>query len=106
MMKSSNNTGFQPIFTFVSIIILGIILAQYVLTAWKVQIILLSIFLGGLIAALELRNIARSSRKKVKRKNKISDEEAKEKLARYVADIFDDDIPFKEENKKSKSERN
>ncbi|MHA2248737.1 MAG: hypothetical protein ACXAD7_00175 [Candidatus Kariarchaeaceae archaeon] len=93
-MRTVDNRGFQPVLSFVSITILGIILAQYVFPSWKIQIILMSIILGGTVAAIELRSIVKSGRKTVPRKNKISDEEAKLKLAKYVAEVFDEDIPF------------
>ena len=50
-----------------------------------------------IIAGLELRsNITRRRMEAEVRKPKITSEEAKKKLARFVADLFDEDIPFDE----------
>lgn len=99
MMKSSqNNSGIQPIVTFLSIVIVGIIIAQYVIPTWKVLIILLSFVLGGFIAGIEFNRMIKSTKKSMKKesltKEYVSEEEKQQRLAKYVANLFDEDIPF------------
>lgn len=86
----------QPVVTFIVIITFGIILAVGINNNenYRLPIILASFLIGFLIAALELRTLVRTSRQ-------ITDnDESKltrdQKVARYVAEMFNEDIPFDE----------
>ncbi|MHA2031355.1 MAG: hypothetical protein ACW99A_01140 [Candidatus Kariarchaeaceae archaeon] len=94
----------QPIVTFIGFITLGIILAVYVNTneGLRLPIILISFLLGLLIAAAEIRVMVKKTSEKTNQEDtKISREE---KVARYVAELFNEDIPFDEEEKYSTSD--
>ena len=100
--------------TFMSIMIIGVIIAVYVVKDEKyrapiiISFFILSVFLTG----LELASIVRASnkienqegkkRKKKKRGKKAIEDDERDnkekemKLARYVADLFDEEIPFDE----------
>ena len=94
----SRADGIGPIVTFVSMIVLGIVISVYIVKNDSLQlpIILFFFFLGILLAALEMR--ATLGRKRRQNSGisqvKVSDKEAKDRLARYVADLFEEDIPF------------
>ncbi len=113
----SNPTKINAGFTFLSVSVLGIIIAVYIVKnpVLTPYIIVLSIIVGGIIAGMELALVVRKSNrenppltreerlaKKEKRKvdkNKVQmelDREKELKMAKYVASIFDEDIPFDE----------
>ena len=86
----------QPVVTFIVIITLGIVIAVGVNNNenYRLPIILISFVLGFIIAALELRAIVRISRESVE--NNDSKLSRDEQVARYVSDLFGEDIPFDE----------
>lgn len=95
--QTRQNGSAQPVVTFIVIITLGIILAVGVNKNenYRLPIILISFFLGFFIAGLELRTMIRLSREF----STTNDHELTrdEKVARYVADLFEDDISFNEQ---------
>ena len=99
-----------PITSFIAVLVFGIVLAVYIVPdeSMRLPIILLSFFAGILIAAMEMRVIVRRSRtlEMIGTKSKLQDEEVKQKLARFVADLFDEDIPFDDDDDKSDFEPN
>ncbi len=97
MSYKNRNVAIQPLISFMVIVILGIIIAQYVVAVsfWKFPIILLSFILGGILAIMELKRISKPS-VNYPRKKKLSIEEKKRNLAKYVAEVFDEDITFDE----------
>ena len=82
--------------TFVGFIALGVVIAVYINTnvSYRLPIILLGFFAGFIVAGAELRAIVRQS----KNSNESTENELSrdEKVARYVADLFDEDISFDE----------
>lgn len=102
----SRADAIAPIITFISVIVLGIIISEFILTkdAYQLPIILFSFFAGLLIGALELRAVIGRKRIEASQttRTRLTNEEAKNKLARYVADLFDEDIPFDEIENKDK----
>ena len=91
--------GVTPLITFASMIILGVIISKFVITEqrYKLTIILFSFLAGLFVASMEMRAIiGRRRREKSNSAPKLSEKEHKQKLARYVADLFDEDIPFEE----------
>lgn len=108
LRKNSRPSVFVPILTFLSITIIGIIVIQYIVpdTQYRLPIILFSIVLAFIVSGIELRGIVRY---KVPKSNIISDEEAEMNMARFVAEMFDEDIPFDEierERQSKNSENN
>ncbi len=101
--RISRPSVFIPILTFLSITIIGIIVIQYIVpdTQYRLPIILFSIVLAFIVAGIELRGIVRY---KVPKEKIVSDEEAEMKMARFVAEMFDEDIPFDEIEKERQSE--
>jgi hypothetical protein len=99
--------GLQPVVSLVSIIVLGVVIARYIVEdeSLRLPIILFSFFLGIVVAALELRVIVRQSKEleQIEREQNIPEEEVKKRLARFVADLFDEDIPFDELDEKEKN---
>ena len=91
----------QPVVTFIVIITIGIVIAVGVNNneTYRLPIILISFALGFLIAALELRAIVRISRESVE--NTASKLSRDEQVARYVSDLFEEDIPFEELEEKN-----
>ncbi len=86
----------QPVVTFIVIITFGIILAVGVNKNenYKLPIILVTFLIGFLIASLEFRTLIRTSRQTSDSdESKLSRDE---KVARYVAEMFNEDIPFDE----------
>lgn len=102
--RISRPSVFIPVLSFLSITIIGIIIIQYIVPdpQYKLPIILFSIVLAFIVAGIELRGIVRY---KVPKENVISDEEAEMNMARFVAEMFDEDIPF-DEIEKEKQEKN
>ena len=101
--KVSRPSVFIPVLTFLSITIVGIIIIQYIIpdTEYRLPIILFSIVLAFIVAGIELRGIVRY---KVPKENTVSEEEAEMQMARFVAEIFDEDIPFDEIEREKQSE--
>lgn len=106
--SSKQNITFQPIMTFIGFITLGVVIGVYVNTnaSYRGPIILLGFLAGFIIAGAELRAIVKQSQSS----NEDSDNglSRDEKVARYVVDLFDEDISFDEiqspkdaDNKKS-----
>ena len=93
--RISRPSVFIPVLTFLSITIIGIIIIQYIVPdpQYKLPIILFSIVLAFIVSGIELRGIVRY---KVPKENIISDEDAEMNMARFVAEMFDEDIPFDE----------
>ena len=96
----------QPVVTFIVIITLGIVLAVGVNNNenYRLPIILISFVLGFIIAALELRAIVRISRESVE--NSDSKLSRDEQVARYISDLFEEDIPFDELEENSDQKNN
>ena len=92
--KSSE--GLTPIITFVSVLIIGVIIAVYVVDdeSMRLPIILGSFFIGIFLAVLELRAIIGKNRIKEMSVNKNKDglEEREKRLAKAVADLFEEDF--------------
>lgn len=98
--------------TFLSVIIIGVILAVYVVKdeQYRAPIIITFFLLAFFLTGLELVAIVKHSNKiaeqekkvkknkKGKKKNKIEEElkQRELKMARYVAELFNEDIPFEE----------
>ncbi len=100
MMKPpTSNIGIQPIISFISFTIIGIVIGVTLFqnSPWKVPVILLGMVIGGTWAYFELKRMIRVS-KGQSSKSVISKEEAKTKLAKHVAELFDEEIPFEEDN--------
>ena len=94
--KIGQNSQAQPVVTFIVIITFGIVLAVGINhnEDYRLPIILISFILGFAIAGLELRTLIRISRESSStNESKLTRDE---KVARYVADLFEDDIPFDE----------
>jgi len=89
-----------PFVTFISMIVLGVVIAEYIVTnkALEVPIILFFFFAGVLVTYFEMRAIIH--RRKLQsayiKNTSLSDDEVEDRLARFVADLFDEDIPFEE----------
>lgn len=109
MLSSSSrqNIAFQPIMTFVGFIALGVVIAVYINTnaSYRLPIILLGFLSGFIIAGAELRAIVKHSQSSNEDNYELSREE---KVARYVADLFDEDILFDEisSHRDDKNEKN
>ena len=92
--KSSE--GLTPIITFVSVLIIGVIIAVYVVDdeSMRLPIILGCFFIGIFLAVLELRAIIGKNRIKEMSVNKNKDaiEEREKRLAKAVADLFEEDF--------------
>lgn len=88
------STSFQPVVTFVGFIALGVIIAVYINTnpSYRLPIILAGFLVGFTIAGAELRSIVNKSKnvEETDQDNLSRDD----KVARYVAELFDEDIPF------------
>ncbi|MHA2402513.1 MAG: hypothetical protein ACXADH_05925 [Candidatus Kariarchaeaceae archaeon] len=100
MMKPpSSNITIQPIISFVSFTIIGIVLAITIFqnSPWKVPVIFLGLVIGGIWAYFDLKRMIRVSKGQPLHPV-ISKEKRKLKLAKQVAELFDDDIPFEEDN--------
>ena len=98
-MKSPYNVGIQPVISFISFTIIGIALAVTVLqnSLWRVPVILLGMIIGGTLAYLDLKRMIKVS-KGQSSQPVVSKENAKIKLAKHVAELFEENIPFEEEN--------
>ncbi len=100
MMKPpTSSIGIQPIISFISFTIIGIVLAVTVFqnSPWKVPVILLGMVIGGTWAYFELKRMIKVSKGAVSQPV-VSKEKAKINLAQHVAELFDEDIPFEEDN--------
>jgi len=99
-VRLSKTDGLSPIVTFVSMIVIGVVIAVYVNQNPSLRgIIIIFFFIIGLIvAALELRAIIgrKRTQQKYATKSPAVNLDAKDRLARYVADLFEEDIPFDE----------
>ncbi|MCE7736823.1 MAG: hypothetical protein GPJ54_18210 [Candidatus Heimdallarchaeota archaeon] len=97
-MSSSpkQNIAFQPIMTFVGFVALGVVIAVYINTNanYRLPIILFGFLAGFIIAGAELRAIVRQSQNSSEPNDKELSRD--DKMARYVADLFDEDISFDE----------
>lgn len=103
----SKSEGFQPVISLVSIIILGVIIAEYIVQndTWTAPIIIFSFLLGLAIAVIELRLIIKKNRtRSTDKPDKKEELDTKERLARFVADLFDEDIEFENEEIQNESE--
>ena len=104
MINSNQNsrTNFiNPIVTFTTIIVFGVVVALFVVKndALIAPIIILSFIVGGVVTGFEIRRMVKKSIVPIKEKSDEKEMDQKEKLARYVSDLFEEDIPFdKDEN--------
>ena len=102
--KYSSNT-ISPIVSFISFLSLGIILGVYVNKneEYVLFYILAGIIIGGLIAGFELRSLVKKPLE-ITEMRPLTAEEKQNKLSRFVADLFDEDIPVDEIEKKKNQE--
>lgn len=93
--NSQDITRIQPVISFISIVIVGLIIAIYIVEDenYRAPIILGSFVLGIIIVAFELRAMVNYSEKLGKNKKTKKSYYAFE---RKVADLFNEDIPFDE----------
>ncbi len=86
---------FLPVLTLITFIILGIIYSKFILSdkSYTLWVIIISFIIGMFLSAIELRFILKlKSRSNVT--NQLSDKEIEWRMAKYVANLFDEDIPF------------
>jgi len=104
--QNSQSDFINPIVTFTSIIVFGVVIALFVVNddSFIGPIIILSFVIGGIVTAFEIRVLIR--RRKFEKTEKSDEKrmDKKEKLARFVSDLFEDDIPFDEPEVDKKSE--
>ena len=98
----SGNTGVSPllpVITFLSIVIVGLVITLKIYTnpEYRLSIILFSILIAFFVSGYELRTLAKM---KVRKETKLSDKDKELELAKFVADLFDEDIPFEEIDKR------
>ncbi|MDH5402365.1 MAG: hypothetical protein OEY49_07735 [Candidatus Heimdallarchaeota archaeon] len=97
----------NPIMSFLSIIIIGIVISQYLVKdeSSELPIIIGSIVLALLVAIIELRVMVRSYKTAptIVMSKPLTEEERKDRLARFVAELFKEDIPFEEVDQQNKS---
>lgn len=94
-----------PIVSFISIIVLGVIFATRILPEqYQLAMILISIVFAFFVSAVELRSILRmtATRSKLEKQEVLSEEEREIYTAALVAEIFEEDIPKEEYEKKLK----
>ncbi|MDH5645499.1 MAG: hypothetical protein OEZ01_05800 [Candidatus Heimdallarchaeota archaeon] len=93
--------------SFLSIIIIGIVISQYLVKdeSSELPIIIGSIVLALLVAIIELRVMVRSYKTAptIVMSKPLTEEERKDRLARFVAELFKEDIPFEEVDQQNKS---
>lgn len=98
-IRVSGLQGLQPVLTFVTMIILGVVVARFLVQdeCLRAPIIIFSFVMGMIIAAFELRIIINRNRMATSDPPlSMKEEDVKKRMARFVAELFDEDIPFDE----------
>lgn len=88
-------SGAQPLLSFITIVILGIIIAVRINHNQSLiaPIILFSIIIGFTLTIFELRIIGRQSLKDTPSTSRMSNEERERRLAMMVSEAFKEDFP-------------
>ena len=88
-------SGSQPLLSFITIVILGIIIAVRINhnQSWVAPIILFSIIIGFTLTIFELRIIGRQSLQGTSTASTMSNEERERRLAMMVSEAFKEDFP-------------